>query len=156
MTSIINLQIAKLAAAVVVMSGFPALPWGLLGNMPVPASLDPLRLHIACDKLQVMIDKLCRLNSCSPPMLLRSNESSVTEANDLPSVVSLGTAKAGAAGTSPSTTGPKRARNDPSNHASTWSANALTEELPAGGCSIASERGELRFALEAGLASAIM
>jgi hypothetical protein len=54
-----------------VLAGWPAFPWGQLGEGPKPASLSPL-LDVGIDKAELdhLIDRMFNLDSCSPPMLL--------------------------------------------------------------------------------------
>jgi hypothetical protein len=139
------MQIAKLSAAVVVMSGYPALPWGQQGRMPVPPSLEPLVTggHATVDQLQRVIDRVCRLDSSSPPMLLQP----LPALSEAPSSCSA-TASAVIAGPAPLAGKRKRAAA-----AADPAADLLL--VPSDSVFPAS-RGELRRALEWGLAAAIM
>ena len=107
--------------------------------MPVPASLDILRDSIDEDTLQNMIDKICRLHSASPPMLLRCLR-----------VASSGSGGESSAGAADAKTVLKKKR--------TLTAAELTANPTAdqSGRVALAIRGELRFALESGLATAIM
>ena len=66
-----HFQIARAMAAVVVISGWPALPWGHTGCGPVPAMLDALDGHVDSAVLQDLVDAVFGLDSASPPMLRR-------------------------------------------------------------------------------------
>mmetsp|Transcript_11864 Transcript_11864/g.25028 ORF Transcript_11864/g.25028 Transcript_11864/m.25028 type:complete len:152 (-) Transcript_11864:739-1194(-) len=56
-----------------VLAGWPALPWGHLGDGPLPPSLKPLHeASIPESNLEDAIDNVFYLDSASPPMLLRS------------------------------------------------------------------------------------
>lgn len=54
----------------IVLAGFPALPWGQTAPGPKPATLDALRPLVSEPVLNALVDKVCRLTSTSPPMLL--------------------------------------------------------------------------------------
>ena len=54
------------------MAGWPPHPWGQLGEGPRPASLAALvDIGIDMGRLDLLIDSIFNLDSCSPPMLLQ-------------------------------------------------------------------------------------
>lgn len=65
-------DIALNVVGATVLAGYPAHPWGQLGKGPVPPSLESLvAAGYNPEALDVVIDALFRLDSASPPMLLR-------------------------------------------------------------------------------------
>ena len=65
----------------VVLGGWPKLAYGEMGMGPVPASLNALvTLGVDMNVLADMIDDLFRLDSASPPMLLRDGETRASRA----------------------------------------------------------------------------
>ena len=73
-TSLYNYVDACRAIAIIpalVLAGWPALPWGRLGEGPKPASLNPLTdAGVSIEALDPVIDSLFHLDPASPPMLL--------------------------------------------------------------------------------------
>ena len=117
----------------------------------MPASHDPLRTQMSNELLQVLIDTLCRLNSSSPPMLLRPDPVSSTVVPPSDEAASGQKRKR----VVPTTSSDPRS---PDVHVGLNAAD-LVAELPvcgSGGSATLAIRGELRPVLEHGLATAIM
>ena len=67
-----DMDIAQLMPGAVVLSGWPPIDWGKLGNGPIPASLDAVSSIVDAYRLDDMADDVFGLNTTSPPMLSRN------------------------------------------------------------------------------------
>ena len=141
-------QIAKLMPGIIVLSSFPPLPWGQLAPGPKPAFLIALSGIVDESVLQDIVDKVCRLHTASPPMLLR-----------IPPVVSVGAAGAGGSAAAATPSGaagkalPKPTRTEAQFSAADIAGAAV---LPAMGAMKNVDVGSLRPAVECAVASLIM
>lgn len=133
---------------IIVLSRFPPLPWGQLAPGPKPASLNALRGVVDESVLQDIVDKVCRLHTYSPPMLLR-----------IPSVVSVVAASAGGTAAAATPTGAAGSGlQKPKRTEAQFSAADIAgaSVLPAMGAMKNADVGSLRPAVECAVASLIM
>ena len=71
MYSYVDASLAMNMPGATVLGGFPPPPWGQLCRGPVPASLAAiLNLGVNAHDFEVFVDRLFRLDSASPPMLM--------------------------------------------------------------------------------------
>lgn len=136
----------------IVLAGFPALPWGQTAPGPKPATLDALRPLVSEPVLNALVDKVCRLTSTSPPMLLER-----ATAPGVPPVVVESAGSGGAAQSSKSVSASADAAKSVK-AAAPFSVDAIatTNVAPVLGAFANAGVGALRPAVNCAVASLIM